>query len=282
MQHVCLVHDLIDEANRTWKSELLRQIFHAEDATAVLAIPLSLFPMSDQLRWGGTRNGGLATGVNLVKRNVQVDPICARCGKDRETVDHILLDCDFARATCWGRSIKRSLKVLQLPYTNWQLWIARNELIFNGTVSSPMEVNRKAEVQFGAFEQAQRKSKTPSGGPANSLSSNRIVSWAPPTMGTTLLNTDAAFKDGKRGLGYVLRSYIGLPLTTTSELAHFSSVLQGECLAIRSGLLQCIAECLECLMVESDSLEAIKLITTKETPPDIQPIISNIKFLITH
>ncbi|XP_043718140.1 glucan endo-1,3-beta-glucosidase 11-like [Telopea speciosissima] len=250
--------------------------------------------------------GGLATAVNLQKRQINVDPICARCGKGVETADHILLDCEFARATWFGSRLsfsplsnspnlqsliqswtawpnldkeqKRHLESLAAS-TCWQLWKAQNDL-FNGCVASPMEINMRAEISFAEFGQAQRRTKATITGGLLSTTTSLVPPWCPPTAGTFLLNTDAALKEGSGGLGFVFRDHKCGLLFSDSQPECFSSVLLGESLAIRGGLLPCIADGFDCIKVESDSSEAVKFINSTTLPPiEFQPIIEDIKFL---
>ncbi|KAJ4961294.1 hypothetical protein NE237_021204 [Protea cynaroides] len=51
------VSDLIDANTRSWKKELILDIFTPMDADAILSIHLSLFPKEDRVMWGKTKNG---------------------------------------------------------------------------------------------------------------------------------------------------------------------------------------------------------------------------------
>uniref|UniRef100_A0A2N9FN80 Protein kinase domain-containing protein n=1 Tax=Fagus sylvatica TaxID=28930 RepID=A0A2N9FN80_FAGSY len=56
-QSISQVAHLIDPQSRTWKEELIREIFLPHDAAAILGVPLSLRHQNDSLVWGGTKNG---------------------------------------------------------------------------------------------------------------------------------------------------------------------------------------------------------------------------------
>ncbi|XP_043694381.1 uncharacterized protein LOC122645101 [Telopea speciosissima] len=289
-QRLVYVSELIDEVNRCWNLELINSLFHPIDRKAILHVQLSLFPSQDYRVWSGSQNGvysaksgyhflcnqqelqrirsflwracanGVATGAALVKRQCNVNPECARCGAEEETIDHIILDCPFSRATWFGSQLsyippihnpsltqvindwssifpvtsQPSKEVIGLSsFICWNLWKARNNLVFNGQLGSPKEVLFSAEKEFREFSsQHPQKPNTESQQPKVNRDN---LSWTPPEH-MYKLNTDASLSDGTSGIGFVFRNSIGEPLVACSEPIKFNSILQGETLAVRAGL----------------------------------------------
>ena len=54
---VALVKDLINRGEFEWNVELVKQCFNAEDASAILGIPLSLMGRHDRLIWAANKSG---------------------------------------------------------------------------------------------------------------------------------------------------------------------------------------------------------------------------------
>ncbi|XP_057770772.1 uncharacterized protein LOC130990568 [Salvia miltiorrhiza] len=95
----------------------------------------------------------LPTAQGLRSRSIEVDPICRRCGKDVETLEHALRDCSWARflwevsplclthfdgdelwdIPSWFEKIQRiPQKEHHSTFANiaWVIWFARNMLTF--------------------------------------------------------------------------------------------------------------------------------------------------------
>jgi ribonuclease HI/exonuclease III len=120
----------------------------------------------------------LLTGDNLEKRKIAGPHRCELCRSNSETAQHLFLECNFAKEV-W----RLSLLDLQIPafpqstvaalfaswnniypqgiptksfwrkiwtavpkFVCWQLWLARNDQIFNGHTRSPLQVAVKAKA----------------------------------------------------------------------------------------------------------------------------------------
>ncbi|XP_043717664.1 uncharacterized protein LOC122665574 [Telopea speciosissima] len=122
---------------------------------------------------------GVPTRDNLTKRQIHVDPGCIRCGGSAETIDHLLLDCPFARATWFGSNLSfivpshtspklshilRIWKEYNFPskkdeeetlalffFVCWYLWLARNELVFHQNAQEAQDVFLRAHRAFAEF-----------------------------------------------------------------------------------------------------------------------------------
>ncbi|XP_043698530.1 uncharacterized protein LOC122649300 [Telopea speciosissima] len=222
----------------------------------------------------------IATGEGLLKQNIKIDPTCPRCGA-LETVDHLLLDCPFARSEWFGSMLsfipppspklhlfiqqwnglrsydkKTRKEALGLAaFICWALRKARNESLFNGVRQGPLEVIKIVEVWFNEFNEALNSTKA-----SSTVETNKLLSWLPPKQNWFKLNTDASSKGDLKGLGYVIHNDQGIPITAVSAPSVFTSVLMGEALSLRLGLLLAIAEGIFNLEVESDCLQLISIL----------------------
>eukprot|EP00253_Pinus_taeda_P006485 PITA_06485 len=119
----------------------------------------------------------LLTGDNLEKRNIVGLHRCVLCSNNFETTQHLFLDCIFAKQV-WGfilqdfqisvpsqnsisnlfaswslfypqrippKSFWRKIWIVLPKYVCWQLWLARNQLIFKEMWHSSLQVAAKAK-----------------------------------------------------------------------------------------------------------------------------------------
>ncbi|XP_043697132.1 uncharacterized protein LOC122647903 [Telopea speciosissima] len=140
---------------------------------------IQTFPKIKAFLWR-VCNEAIAFGVGLSHRNVNINPICVRCGVHQETGDHILLGCSFARCVWFGSSLQfsppdnpslidwiRSWEVWfrqdkrlarealsKAAFICWYLWRARNELSLKGIIWTPSEVLQLAEKAYLEFSGA--------------------------------------------------------------------------------------------------------------------------------
>lgn len=113
--------------------------------------------------WQASENK-IAVMVNLQHHGVTVDAevVCALCGHEVETIQHLLLACEFSWML-WSRVLHQEgrvwctpgsvLSLLQewdelrvgtelvlwrmIPYaTGWSIWMERNSLVFKGIVAA--------------------------------------------------------------------------------------------------------------------------------------------------
>jgi len=108
-------------------------------------------------------HNALPSRGNLLRRGIQIDPVCEACALDIEDVDHLFMDCPLARKVWdlavshhWllshpfpqaGISIREALHLLALNQSPcltrvvlllWSIWKSRNALIFRSEATPPM------------------------------------------------------------------------------------------------------------------------------------------------
>ena len=115
--------------------------------------------------------GAIATGMRAAARSKHIDQKCIRCGKDEDDF-HLFFECKFVQAVWFASSLGLRVEGLQqldtehiqeiiyyiLTYYNnkdafptilsilWSIWKARNDLLFNKTICSPLQVLYKAKA----------------------------------------------------------------------------------------------------------------------------------------
>nr|DAD26983.1 TPA_asm: hypothetical protein HUJ06_028451 [Nelumbo nucifera] len=102
---------------------------------------------------------------------MRISALCPRCGEEEESVAHVLLKCHFAKAVWFASNLAVRTEGIdhdsfsdwfaellaqqhEMPNNQdwlqaysvfcWEIWKARNGLIFNGTITTPSQVAVKS------------------------------------------------------------------------------------------------------------------------------------------
>ena len=81
------VDELIDYGKRWWNVQILQELFSEEETGKLCSLAICLGRRSDQLVWGGTKNGvySVRSGYHLAKESVQMDEAsCSSWQSNRE------------------------------------------------------------------------------------------------------------------------------------------------------------------------------------------------------
>ncbi|KAG7994699.1 hypothetical protein I3843_01G071600 [Carya illinoinensis] len=153
------VAELIDHSTKSWKRDLVQEIFEEEEASVILQTPISSLNSKDKLIWHGTQNGSF-----LVKSAYHMEKAKEMEGRGQastkeENILHTLWNCEAAKDV-WGQCSMRLQKSTcsQLPimlfFENMikalndsklqefvmvarQLWLRRNVFIFKNKFLPP-------------------------------------------------------------------------------------------------------------------------------------------------
>ncbi|KAK7243872.1 hypothetical protein RIF29_38685 [Crotalaria pallida] len=160
----------------------------------------------------------------------------------------------------------------------WALRKARNEAIFERKVLNPLVVVTMASAMLHDFINANENEVERHYG----KDSEGATYWQLPPRKWTKLNTDAScFKDGKTGLGMILRDDQGSVIYSASSLiTNYHSPLVVEGLALRFGLQLALDNNQTHIEINSDCLSICNAIHAAMIPFEIQPIILDCKQLL--
>ena len=251
------------------------------------------------------KSKALPVGANLVRRGVEVEGRCKRCGL-METERHVLLQCPFA-SRVWDlvpalykpdptavtspeillQACRRMINLppsglnetALYPWILWYLWIARNRLVFENREGSEQELVTLALKEARIWQSAQRekgKQQTPQKG-----------RQAPPTCHRgmeTQCFVDAAWNAGTSGGGFgcIFKDTTSRTLQQcSSNRSNVSSALVAEALGVKPGLKAARLLGLRKLAIRSDSKSLIKVINTNEKIVEAQGVLFDIYQLCT-
>lgn len=198
----------------------------------------------------------LPVGTRLVDRHISADPSCKRCGNP-ESINHLFIHCQFAQEVwrtapfvvdCdssglldldvyWAGIATQpclpppGISTTHLaPWILWEIWKARNKLVFEDFTTSPIESLSRAISAAREWELGQTTHAT--------IIATKPPATPPQIANSVLLRTDAAWwvDSLTAGLGWIiLKPNDTLQFTRVVSQVH--SPLMGEALAMRSALL---------------------------------------------
>ncbi|KAK8972359.1 hypothetical protein V6N11_034252 [Hibiscus sabdariffa] len=146
-----LVSGLIDASTKTWKLDVLNDLFDVEHVSKICTIPLSKLGMCDELIWrhdgsgsytvkSGYRllcedvhivyakvkitmwkviNNFMPTFANLQSRRLNVNNSWAFCLSASESIDHIMRDCWFVRQVLETQGVQFPTPIVDVDWKDW-------------------------------------------------------------------------------------------------------------------------------------------------------------------
>lgn len=220
------------------------------------------------------------TNAERCRRGISDMATCPCCDAADETVDHLFRQCDMAMA-CWFIAaapnnfmftnylpltnwIKRACSNdnkavagiswnLLFPYLLWNLWLARNQISFNGVRSPAPEILQRAIKGAKEAQTLLLKHNGPD------KASQLWVAWTPPPAGYVKVNTDGAKKanTGLASAGGLIRDDIGQWVVGfLSNIGNTNSFI-AELWGFREGLIIAKSHGFDKVVAETDS-EALK------------------------
>lgn len=244
-----------------------------------------------------TFHGAIPVGEQLRARQINVDGKCKTCGQP-ESIGHLFLHCSFAKQvwslapvspsveysgpldlrTEWpGLCSRKNLPPTGVavgelaPWIMWQLWKARNSLMFTDKKCTAPEVLSSAIA--AAQEWSQSQTSPPSG--------NGIPQRKPVTQDqVTIVRSDAAWNELRKtaGLGWMIHEENRvLPFSTAMQF--IASPLVAEGLALREAVMKCKDLGLPRIRCEANNLQLIKSLTSDFKSAELYGIVEDIKAL---
>ena len=251
--------------------------------------------------WRALKNA-LPVGVLLATRGIQAELNCKRCG-ELESISHLFLSCPFAvefwkkvpiHASGLGEAELENLRdwltafvkspslppvgLLSsplIPWLLWNLWTARNKLVFEGKSFLEEDIISKSIVEAKAWEEANvkeakhQKKRTP-------VCKNPIDSpscWC-----------DGAWQESTKagGMGWIIKNTEGEVICRGSSNRFFvSSALMAEALAMREALKKAKDSKLQSLQILSDSQVLVLALREGRDMNEIAGVLQDIRNLAT-
>uniref|UniRef100_M4EYE7 Reverse transcriptase domain-containing protein n=1 Tax=Brassica campestris TaxID=3711 RepID=M4EYE7_BRACM len=250
------------------------------------------------------KNNALAVGEALVKRGMQVDGMCKRCGV-AESLFHVMYACPTAQkvwelvpgmgtptsgtATTMEGLLMTCERMKNLPPTGlltplypwifWVLWTSRNQLRFEDKSFSETEMVTRAITAAKEWQTSLPSQKHCSVSPKDCQISTPLPQ-VPANVYT--LCTDAAWNGHSfaGGLGWVCTDSSGINIFQGTETRRYiASALVAEALAMKAGLQKAISSGCKDLICCSDSKSLIEAITGNKTVAALRGILHDLGVL---
>lgn len=225
---------------------------------------------------------GLLTNGERLRRGLATTADCPRCGAHDESIDHLLRHCDFAKE-CWDLAAAPTtfmtsfhlpltdwmMKACTMhvtgdgsrwktffPYLLWNMWKARNNLVFNNTHCSANDIisrtTREAKEALGILLK--------NGGPLHARQT--WVAWLPPQPGFVKMNSDGARNSNSSlaSAGGLIRDCEGRWIVGFTTNIGRASSFTAELWGFREGLIVARQRGFTHLIAESDSETLVNII----------------------
>lgn len=199
--------------------------------------------------------GALPVKERLNTRGLHLDARCKLCNTGSESIGHLLFSCSYAKEV-WERSgiqlpqngFSRTsvfLNVYHLIFANgrrpkhtqnrafpwvlWEIWKARNALVFENVQTSPSTVATKAiEEADEWFDVNFKDQQAPT---ATVEEPSCSVVWSPPSVGSLKCNVGISWNrvDRLSGASWIIRNNVGKALLhSRRSFSNVSSRLEAE------------------------------------------------------
>ncbi|KAK9029308.1 hypothetical protein V6N11_026427 [Hibiscus sabdariffa] len=247
-------------------------------------------------------HGRILTNEERVRRHFTVDGSCWFCGDVWEDIDHVFRRCPLShsvwmllvradRAECFFALDFKQWLFLNLTNDGnfarvslnwnmlfgslfWCIWCRRNDGIFGtAATQSGSVLQRGLRMQQEAVAASVRGADG-----AGRVVTGAAVRWTKPQFGWHKLNSDGALdnRNGVASCGGLIRDDGGSWLIGFSKRIGICSVLEAELWGIYEGLLAAWTIGSRYLLVESDCLEAIKLVNNRRNSDGVLSMVLSI------
>jgi ribonuclease HI len=237
--------------------------------------------------WRACRNL-LPTKENLLQRKVVSEPLCPICGRETETVFHILWDCPSARDV-WGASERcfqkcsftgpNFIQVAEGILSRWgsdalaafiilarKIWFRRNSVVHGGLFSHPNHLVQEMRNSVEEYKQI-RIEEDNKRARLHEPTQPNTIKWEPPPIGWYKANWDAAFaKDtGILGVGIIVRNCRG-DVVAAKSFTHMGRLepTVGEAKAAYYAAMMCREHALTPVILEGDAQNVVTAVRSNE------------------
>ncbi|CAL9238198.1 unnamed protein product, partial [Arabidopsis halleri] len=274
------VSDLLHHDSNSWNILAIRKhLPHHEDVICLLR-PSSL-KTEDSLVWLPAKSGSYTTktGYGLIKKNL--NPHFFDDFKWQTNVWQVKVSPKI-KSFLWKANLPPSgLSLTPIyPWILWNLWIARNQFLFEDRFFSEEETLLKAIQEAKNWQSAQLDSVPLE----NALPRIAAEPYEPSysDANTICLESDAAWNENAFtcGMGWIGRTSSGSPVFKgTSFTPHVPSALTGEALAVSAALSDALSRGFTKIHLKSDSKVFMDLIHSNEVVNELVGLLHDIRSL---
>ncbi|XP_057452848.1 uncharacterized protein LOC130744704 [Lotus japonicus] len=290
-----------------------------EDGWSVPQILRPILPSKIALFLWQVQKNRIASKENLAQRGVVLEngAPCIFCLSTTESVAHLFLHCPriwmlwiavlhregiswSAPASIstlldeWGALRKSTSRILWdlIPYALcWEIWMARNNVIFHDKIFDPEAIWEShafliftwmrawwKDCPYDANQFARGFTKIDVHA---KVSTRPVISWKPPQGLILKFNVDGSFQSGRAGIGGILRNNVKKVAGKFSRKVEVKRADEAEVLAILYALLFCQQFMVYSVEIESDPSLAVDWVCgTKNRPWNLTNELNMIDYLL--
>lgn len=233
--------------------------------------------------------------ANLSKHNIHIQNVCPLCNSVEESILHLLFQCQFASEVYQTSPIMIEVQgesVMDiighwLTYPDqgimlnlgvclmWNIWKARNELVFNNNHTAVGSCIHKALEDFKSFDLHHALNFCSE----IQVNQNIIAHWEPPPPTFVKINVDATYNNAKGAVAAVAVDSFGYHLGCGSFCFDTFSAAVADAKAYGFGVHLAKRLQLSRIIVEGDASEVPKAVTgnTNEIPWSIRSMVLSIR-----
>jgi len=244
----------------------------------------------------------------LYRRGIQIDNDCPLCTGNLENNDHLFWDCPSTHSL-WALATQQSWLPMGLtpgctPYVShllckfhhsdrntvkiaflfWQLWKARNAVVFRQDRFCPLRTLIRAKREFVEWEFRSRLDVDSSsqGRPTHRTDSSFFVRWRAPPMGSVKLNFDGSFQHSSAAGGFIIRGWGGNLIKAGAAHYGDATILVAEARALRDGVRAVVEAGFKKVVIEGDNAIVIQALQGRcKVPWQIEGLLRDVSYYIT-
>ncbi|QHO33127.1 Putative ribonuclease H protein [Arachis hypogaea] len=241
-------------------------------------------------------NDVILTNAQRFRRHMTLNPCCPRCQSGEESIVHVLRDCHFANQVWkllvparevenfFTGSMREWLTSNLNRKTEWtyyfgvgtsSLWWLRNKLVFEGKATDPRAAASHIRARTRDIIKAMKKTNLPK---RNHNSLGNLISWHQPQEHYVKINVDGSYflQCDSASCGGVFRDHMGRFMKAFSCILGNCTIMHVELWGIVKGLQIAVANDLQNIIVESDSLMALQLLKQEVQAPTLVQLLYKI------
>jgi ribonuclease HI len=246
-------------------------------------------PKQIHLLWRMWHNA-IPVKANLINRGIICDSICPKCNKGPETINHLFLNCDWAKLVWFYSPLTiRTDNTQTLNYREWfhyminntskenmqtisaiiyGMWNERNNKVFREKDTPVNETVDRAMQNLHEYHHHTIKARLP---PTHSVPPSVAgdnISWSPPPATTLKLNVDAHLTgDGHWAFGWVVRQSDGRCVgAVTKVLKGTDDATEAEAMGLLEAIIWAKSQQYDKVIFETDAEVLVTAIRNKAFP----------------